>query len=149
MAMRLSSPDFKHQQEIPYRFTCEGDNVNPRLTVENVPAAAESLDLIMNDPDAPGSTFTHWVLFNLDPSVGAIVQSAPPGAIRGQNSAGQLGYYGPCPPGGRHRYVFELYALNRRLDLPEGASAQRLRSTAAEWVIETAQLVGLYQKRLA
>ncbi|RWZ79605.1 MAG: YbhB/YbcL family Raf kinase inhibitor-like protein [Candidatus Chaera renei] len=147
--MKLLSPAFADGQAIPARYSCEGADVNPALIIENVPAGTQSLALIMDDPDAPSGTFTHWAMFNLDPATSLIAENNPPKAARGQNSAEEPGYIGPCPPSGRHRYIFTVYALDRALDLPDGVTADRLRSAMADRTIEQARLTGTYQKSLA
>ena len=125
--MLLTSPSFEDGGMIPKKFTCDGGNINPELIIQNVPAGARSLALIMHDPDAPYPAaprpggFTHWVVWNIPPETTVIKQeSAPPGAREGMNGAGS-GYAGPCPPppSAAHRYQFHLYALDAPIDLPE------------------------------
>src|SRR5687767_795807 len=135
LGLTLTSSDFSHQADIPAKFTCEGDNVNPQLRIDNVPAAAKSLVLIMDDPDAAdepagiGKTFDHWVVFNIDPGTSTIEEnSVPTGALQGSNSSGKASYTGPCPPTFKHKYFFKLYALDAELDLPEGTTKEQVEA---------------------
>ena len=122
MSLTLSSPDFPAHGEIPARFTCEGEEVSPALVWQGVPQAARSLALIVDDPDAPDPrapkrTWVHWVLYNLPPATAGLPRAVAPrdlakGTREGANDWGRTGYGGPCPPIGRHRYFFKLYALD-------------------------------------
>ncbi len=147
--MIITSPSFNDSGEIPRKFSCEGGDINPELQVQNVPAQAQSLALVVHDPDAPREGgFTHWVVWNIDPSTWLIKEeSIPPGAVEGNNDGGRIGYMGPCPPSGAsHRYEFRLYALDGTLDLAEGASAKDLLSAMEGHVIEHTVLTGTYAK---
>ena len=185
--MLITSPSFLNSQPIPKKFTCDGStplvpsdveglttgggNINPELQIPNVPGEAKSLALIVDDPDATGGrTFTHWLLWNIDPKTTLIKEeSKPPGlsadsafvatsakeaapakaeSVEGKTDFGRIGYGGPCPPPGSkpHRYFFKLYALNAVLDLPEGASKTELESEISKHLIEKAELIGLYQR---
>lgn len=144
--MILTSPSFQEGGSIPKKFTCDGGDINPELQIQNVPAGARSLALIMHDPDAPmPGGFTHWVVWNIDPAAPYIKEeSVPPGATEGTNSAGKVGYMGPCPPSGTHHYQFRLYALDTPLELSATTTATALEAEIEKHLLETAELVGLY-----
>jgi Raf kinase inhibitor-like YbhB/YbcL family protein len=146
--MILTSPSFVDGGFIPKKFTCDGGDINPELQIQNVPAGAQSLALILHDPDAPVSGgFTHWVVWNIDPAAPFIKEeSVPPGAREGLNGAGKIGYVGPCPPSGTHHYQFRLYALDSPLDLGVTTTATMLESEIEKHLLETAELVGLYTR---
>lgn len=156
MDFALTSPDFSHQGAIPSRHTCEGSNTSPALAWSGVPAAAKSLVLIVDDPDAPDpaapqTTWVHWLLYNLPVTAsglpsGVKATALPPGTQEGSNDWKRAGYGGPCPPIGRHRYFHKLYALDTVLpDLRHPSKAQ-LESAMRGHVLATAELVGTYQK---
>ena len=151
--MELSSPAFADGETIDKRFTCQGSNHNPPLKITGVPPKSQSLALIMDDPDAatdpngPGHTYDHWVVWNIPPKSDMIGEdSLPPFAIGGLNGSGNPGYTGPCPPTGVHRYFFKLYALDTKLDLPEDAGAEELEDAIGGHVLARTELVGTYQK---
>jgi len=127
MTLSVTSPAFTDGGTIPQQYTCDGDDVSPPLAVRNVPSGAVELALLVEDPDAPGGTFVHWVAWGIDPGQPHIAPGAPtPGS--GKNGFGGTGYRGPYPPAGKpHRYVFTGYALSVRRDLGAGASADALR----------------------
>ncbi|HEU64947.1 MAG: putative lipoprotein LppC [Candidatus Anoxychlamydiales bacterium] len=141
--MKITSV-FKNNEMIPKKFTCQGEDINPKFVFEDIPKEAKSLSLIMDDPDAPNQTFVHWVMYNI-PIVDKIDEDSALG-IEGINSAGSVGYFGPCPPTGTHRYFFKLYAIDSTLDLKKGASKEELEITMKGHIIEKAQLIGLYVK---
>jgi Raf kinase inhibitor-like YbhB/YbcL family protein len=155
--MTLSSPSFAPNAEIPRRHTCEGENVSPALVWSGVPADARTLVLILDDPDAPDpkaprTVFVHWVVYNLPAAVSGLPEGAeaavlPPGARVGTNDWHRASYGGPCPPIGRHRYYFKLYALD--IVLPDGSSANKAAVLEAMrgHVVAEAQLIGTYQKQ--
>lgn len=146
--MNISSPDFGSGNLIPKKYSCQGSNTNPTLTIQNIPKTAKSLVLVVDDPDAPGGTFTHWLVWNIDPSVTEIKEnSVPAGAVQGQNGAGQNHYVGPCPPSGTHRYFFKVYALDTMLELPKTATIDDLSPLLAHDRLDNGQLMGLYQKQ--
>ena len=145
--MKLSSPEFANFEEIPARFTCDGESINPALEIGDVPDNAESLVLVVDDPDAPSGDFVHWVVFNIDPRIEEIPEGeVPPESIQAVTSTGKSGYAGPCPPSGTHRYYFTLYALDAALDLPAFITADQLMHRVKAHIIETAELVGLYSR---
>lgn len=146
--MRISSPAFEPNQMIPAVYTCVGQNINPPLEISDVPQNAESLTLIMDDPDAPAGTFTHWMIWNIPPNTQNIDSAnISPQAIQGVNDSEKAGYTGPCPPNGTHRYFFKLYALNRKLDLTPNVTKQELEREINNSMIVKAELVGLYSKK--
>lgn len=142
--MKLTSKEFLNNQQIPKKFTCQGDDISPGLTIAEIPDGVKRLALIMDDPDAPGGTFVHWVVYNM-PVTERIEEGAAPGTL-GVNDFGKRGYGGPCPPSGTHRYVFKLYALDQDLDLPEGLSKDELEEAMADHVLAHTELIGLYAK---
>ncbi len=145
--MRIKSPAFEENQPIPPIFACDGQNHNPPLELIDVPTNAQSLTLIMDDPDAPTGTFTHWMIWNIPPLTSNIEEkNVPLEAEEGLNSAGHKGYMGPCPPSGTHRYFFKLYALNKKLAISPNISKQELEREIDQALIEKAQFMGLYSK---
>ncbi len=143
--LTITSPEFEENGWIPARFTCEGAGINPAIKIRSVPAEAESLVLLLEDPDAPGGTFDHWVLWDIDVR-GDIEEDSQPG-ISGLNSKGSKGYYPPCPPEGSHRYIFVVFALNKKLDLHEGSSKKQLLESIEGAVIAKGMLTGRYEKQ--
>lgn len=154
MDLRLTSPAFIHLSAIPKRHTCEGEDVSPPLQWSGVPPGTKSLALIVDDPDAPDpaaprTTWVHWVLYNLPASASGLaedIRALPPGTLEGMNDWRRVGYGGPCPPIGRHRYFHKLYALDSVLpDLKRPVKAA-LEKAMAGHVLAHAELVGTYQK---
>ncbi|RJQ37009.1 YbhB/YbcL family Raf kinase inhibitor-like protein [Candidatus Microgenomates bacterium] len=142
--MKITSPAFENNQKIPSVNSCDGKGVNPPLVFEDVPENAKSLALIVEDPDAPGGTFIHWVVFNIDPKVRKIDEgSVPSGAVEGVTSSG-IGFVPPCPPSGTHRYIFKLFALDNTLNLQKGASKEEVEQAMQGHTIEQTELIGLY-----
>lgn len=153
MVLVISSTAFKDGEYIPARHTCKGQNASPPLAFSGIPEKARSLALILDDPDAPQRTFTHWVIFNLPPGSRGLAEGMPTkgqlagSALQGKNDAGSLGYHGPCPPPGKpHRYYFKLYALDRLLDLKAGVGKTDLLRAMEGHVLAEAQLMGLFQR---
>jgi Raf kinase inhibitor-like YbhB/YbcL family protein len=143
----LSSPDFAAGSLIPSRFTCQGENLPPTLVITGVPAAAQSLVLILDEPDAPSGTFTHWLVWNIPPGTKKLLAGAlPSGALEGVNDFGTRGYSGPCPPSGTHRYFFRLNALDTILRMAAGASRQEINAVIRGHVLSTSTLMGRYAK---
>ncbi|MEJ2728033.1 MAG: YbhB/YbcL family Raf kinase inhibitor-like protein [Deltaproteobacteria bacterium] len=152
MTLEITSSAFSEGEMIPTRFTCDGPDVSPDLTWSGVPGNAQSLSLICDDPDAPVGTWVHWVLFNIPASTGGLPGEISPdatlenGARHGTNDFGRLGYGGPCPPGGTHRYFFKLYALDTELDLESGITKARLLEAMEGHILAEAQLMGKYSR---
>lgn len=134
--------------EIPVRYTCDGENINPPLTISDVPWKTKSLAFIMDDPDAPRGTWVHWVLWNIDPKTKEIPEnSVPQGAVQGMTDFGQSGYGGPCPPDREHRYFFKLYALDIPITLPSSATKQKIEQTIAGHILAQSELIGRYDRK--
>jgi Raf kinase inhibitor-like YbhB/YbcL family protein len=153
MALTVSSSAFKEGDRIPAKYTCQGQDVSPSLAWSEPPAGTQSFALIMDDPDAPGGVFTHWVLFNIPSDSRNLSEAVPTqaelasGALQGKNDFGKTGYGGPCPPPGRpHQYQFTLYALEQPLDLRGGASKNQLLSVMEGHILAQGQLTGTYQR---
>lgn len=146
--MKLTSSAFENNTNIPSKYTCQGDGVNPPLSVHEVPETTQSLALTVNDPDAPGGTWTHWTLWNLPPNTQEIPEAYQTEApvIEGLTSFGNLGYGGPCPPSGRHRYYFKIFALNQSLDLKSGSTIAQLEAAMEGKILASAELMSTYQK---
>lgn len=153
MGFALTSPAFAAGQLIPSAHTCEGSDMSPPLAWSDIPAGTKSLALIVDDPDAPDPaapqrTWVHWVLYNIPASASGLPQgSHPQGALDGTNDWKRSGYGGPCPPIGKHRYFFKLYALDTELPDLHKPTKAALESAMAGHVLARAELVGLYQKR--
>ena len=143
-SLKLTSPAFQNNQSIPVKYTCEGKDINPPLMIEGIPVQTKSLALIMDDPDAPMGTWTHWVVFNI-PVKSEITENSIPGT-QGYNSFGRENYGGPCPPSGTHRYFHTIYALDAMPTLKEGISKKDLQMAMKGHILGEAQLIGLYQK---
>ncbi len=154
MALTLRSPVFEHYGKIPSKYTCDGENINPPLQIEGVPSSAQSLVLLMDDPDIPGfvkekyhiEVWDHWVVFNIPPSVREIQEGKNPQGVLGKNTSGTLGYGGPCPPDREHRYFFRLYALDTLLKFPEGARLRDVEAAMKGHIITQTELIGLYER---
>ena len=150
--MIITSPSFSSGENIPSKFTCEGDpptgGVNPEFEIHFVPEGTKSLALVMDDPDAPGNTFTHWLIWNIDPETERIKQaSKPAGSKEGMNDARKVGYLGPCPPPGKvHHYHIRLFALDVPLDLEEGAEKDKVLVEIKKHTLEKTELVGVYER---
>jgi len=143
--LQIKSPAFANNGKIPAKYTCDGEGINPELSISGVPGNAKSLVLILDDPDAPGGTFNHWVVWNIPPAAGTINEGASGGGTAGVNSGGENGYFGPCPPSGTHRYIFKLYALDTLISLDSGSSSSDAKSSINGHIIAQTQLVGLYR----
>jgi len=147
-ALKISSPAFGQNGHMPVKYTCDGDDVNPPLIIDNVPQDAKSLALIMDDPDAPAGTWVHWVVWNIDPKSKEIKENTvPKGAQQGINDFRMHDYGGPCPPSGTHRYFFKLYALDTYLTLGANTKKADLEKAMKGYVIAESQLVGMYKRK--
>ena len=155
----LSSPAFSHQSDIPAKYTCDGGDHQPALKWTNPPVGTKSYALIMEDPDAPRGTWIHWIIFNIPAGVTEFqenIEYFAQGEKQGMNSweehhieggkRGNVKYGGPCPPNGKHRYLFTLYALDYDLALPEGVRKDDLLKAMEGHILGTAQLIGFYEK---
>ncbi len=144
--LHVSSPAFQHGRSIPRRFSCEGEDVAPELRWDGAPEGTRSFALLVEDPDAPGGTFVHWVVYDLPAEVRGLGEGKlPSGARQGRNGFGKSHYGGPCPPPGpAHHYHFRLFALDRPLDLPAGATDAELRRAMEGHVLGTGELVGTF-----
>jgi Raf kinase inhibitor-like YbhB/YbcL family protein len=142
--MKVSSPSFKHNGFIPSKYTCDGKNVNPSLNLEGVPDNAESLVLIVDDPDAPMGTWVHWVVWNI-PVTEKIDENSVPGT-EGVSTSGDHSYSGPCPPSGTHRYFFKIYALDTKLDIGENSRKENVENAMEGHVVGKGEMIGLYKR---
>ncbi len=143
----LTSSAFSEGGNIPVQFTCSGAGISPPLTWSDAPANTKSFVLIVDDPDAPGGTFTHWVAFDIPATQTEIAQGAKSIGKGGKNGRGQTGYTGPCPPSGTHRYFFTLYALDvATLGLNDGAARAEVESAMKLHTLAITQLMGRYSK---
>lgn len=145
--MKLLSREFKNNQELPSRYTCDGENINPPLEILDVPQAAKSLVLIVTDPDVPSGEWTHWVVWNISPATREIKKdSLPENAVEGITSSGKPGYKGPCPEEGTHVYLFKLYAVDTILPPDENLKKKDIRGMIEGHIIEKTLLKGFYAK---
>jgi Raf kinase inhibitor-like YbhB/YbcL family protein len=146
--MKITSSVFQEGGDIPLKFSRDGQDINPALRIEGTPSSAKSLLLIMDDPDAPVGLFTHWLVWNIDPKTTEIAEkSVPKGAVQGTNDYPTLGYGGPQPPSGTHRYYFRIFALDQTLDLKAGAKRAEVDAAMRGHVIAQGQLMGRYSKK--
>jgi len=151
--MQLESLAFSQHEFIPARYTCDGSDISPPLNWNGVPEGTQSLVLICDDPDAPGGTWVHWVLYDLPAHLEDLPESIPPmeklptGGVHGINDFRKLGYGGPCPPGGTHRYFFKLYALDTLLNLSAGATQAQVETAMQGHILAEAGLMGRYARQ--
>jgi len=150
--LAISSTAFQNGGGIPVRYTCDGEDISPPLQWSHAPEGTQSFALVADDPDAPGGTWAHWVLYNLSSGTLALAEAIPPddvlpdGSMQGRNSWGRLGYSGPRPPSGAHHYYFRLYALDTVLDLGSGATAEQLQRAMEGHILAESGLMGLYSR---
>jgi len=150
--MKLESSAFGTEGTIPIKYSCDGEDVSPPLSWQGAPEGTQSLALICDDPDAPGMTFVHWLIYNIPAEGQQLPENVPnrerleSGALQGENNFGKVGYGGPCPPGGTHRYFFRLYALDGMLDLGAGISRDRLERAMEGHILAQAELMGRYSR---
>lgn len=150
--MKLMSSAFKDGEAIPRGYTCDGANVSPPLEWANAPKSVKTFALVVDDPDAPAGTWVHWVLYNLPGDTIGMTESTPlnptlaDGAMQGTNDFKKIGYGGPCPPSGTHRYFFKLYALDANLSLNPGATKADLEKSMEGHILSQAQLIGTYRR---
>lgn len=141
--IKLTSTEFENNEKIPKKYTCKGQDVNPPLEIEDIPEGTESLVLIVDDPDAPMGTWTHWVLYNIDPK-NKIEENSNPG-LQGFNDFDKKNYGGPCPPSGTHRYFFRLYALDKKIQ-DETGKREDIEKEMQDHIIDKTELIGLFKK---
>lgn len=146
--MKLTSSAFQNNGQLPAKYSCDGEGINPPLEIGETPQNAKSLVLICDDPDAPSGTFIHWLIWNINPQERLILErSVPQGSIQGLTSTGKPGYIGPCPPSGTHRYIFKIYALDCELDLPQNSNKKQIEQAIQNHLIDQAELLGLYSRQ--
>jgi Raf kinase inhibitor-like YbhB/YbcL family protein len=148
MSLQLTSDAFINGQSIPAKYSCIGKNISPALAWTEPPAGTQSFALIVDDPDAPGRTWVHWVLFNIAANTRSLQEgfSADNAIAVGKNSSSQLSYQGPCPPSGTHRYFFKLYALDATLSILPGATKDQLLKEMDGHILVQAELLGTFSK---
>jgi Raf kinase inhibitor-like YbhB/YbcL family protein len=151
--MKITSPAFEEGAMIPSKYTCDGINVSPSLIWSAIPDGTKSFAIICDDPDAPAGTFVHWVIYNLPANIYQLSENLPPlkilpnGARQGRNDFGRIGYGGPCPPGGTHRYFFKIYCLSEELKVEAGITKSELLKTMKGYILAEGQLMGKYKRR--
>ena len=143
--LKVTSIAFEYKEMIPTKYTCDGANVNPPLEIEGIPENAESLVLIVDDPDAPAGTWTHWVVFNITPTK-IIAENSVPG-LQAMNDFKKADYGGPCPPGGTHRYYFKVFALDIKLNKSAGCSRKEVENAINGHVLAQGELIGKYSRK--
>jgi len=152
MDIEIESSAFDNQGMIPERFTCDGEDISPPLSWKNVPEQTKSLAVLCDDPDAPMGTWVHWVIYNLPPETRELKENITPerkmenGGIQGMNDFKKIGYGGPCPPGGTHRYFFKVYALDTEINLDPGATKQQLLTTMEGHILAKGDMMGKYSR---
>jgi len=145
--IQLTSEVFQNNQSIPLKYSCNGENINPPLSIKNIPINTKSLTLIVDDPDAPSGNWTHWLIWNIPSETSHIeTNSLPNDVIQGLNSSKNNKYDGPCPPSGTHRYFFKLYALDTILNLKEDSKKNNLEDAMKGHILGQTTLIGLYSK---
>lgn len=153
IAMQLTSSVFTEGSMVPTRYTCDGQDISPPLDWKEVPSGTKSLALICDDPDAPVGTWVHWVVFNIPPGEAGLAENIQPerefknGMRQGNNDWKKIGYGGPCPPSGTHRYYLKLYALDMTLDLNPGATKDDVLKAMEGHILDEAQLMGKYKRQ--
>jgi len=144
-SLTVKSPAFEHQKTIPSRYTCDGNDINPPLTIAGIPEGTRTLVLIVDDPDAAMGTWDHWVVWNIPPT-DKIEENSVPGT-EGLNSARRNSYSGPCPPSGTHRYFFKVFALDVQLSLSSNSRKKDVENAMKNHILAQGELVGLYSRR--
>lgn len=153
MEIKITSSAFTEGGLLPAKYTCDGTDVSPPLQWDAVPQGTKSIALICDDPDAPMGTWVHWVLFNLPAEAKELTENIPPektlanGARQGTNDFRKIGYGGPCPPSGTHRYFFKIYALDAKVNLEAGANKRQLLKAMEGHILAQGQLIGKYKRR--
>lgn len=153
MEIQISSGAFANEGFIPQKYTCDGENISPPLTWKNIPSGTKSIAIINDDPDAPVGTWVHWVIYNIPPNISGLpegikpIEKLPDGTMQGRNGWGKIGYGGPCPPSGVHRYFFKIYALDKMLDLKPGATKEELLKAMKGHILAEGQFYGKYSRK--
>mgnify|MGYP003807477897 CR=1 FL=1 len=151
--MEITSRAFSQGDMIPPRYTCDGENVSPPIAWKGVPEGTRSITIICEDPDAPMGTFVHWVYYDIPPTAGGLPEGIPcdkrpqAGGVQGINNVPAIGYTGPCPPSGTHRYFFRVYAVDTELGLPPGSTAKEVMGAMDGHLLGMGELMGKYQRR--
>lgn len=150
--IQLTSPAFKPGGVLPRIYTCDGQNISPPLQWANVPKSIKSLAVVCQDPDAPQGTWTHWLMVNIPPHITNLQENIPPqntlpnGATQGLNDFGKIGYGGACPPSGTHRYIFRIYALDSKLNVPAGAAKAQVFAALRSHMVAEGELMSRYSR---
>jgi len=153
MNLKIYSSAFEDGGMIPSKYTCDGADISPPLAWSGLPEGTKSIAIINDDPDAPMGTWVHWVIYNIPPTAQGLgedikrVEKLPDGTLQGKNSWGRIGYGGPCPPGGTHRYFFKIYALDKMLNLKAGATKEELLTAMKGHILAQAQFYGKYSRK--
>lgn len=143
--LKITSHAFKNEGDLPSKYSCDGEGINPPLHIENIPEEAKSLALIVEDPDAPKGVFDHWIVWNIG-LVADIKEGSNPG-VSGDNSAGKSGFHPACPPSGSHRYFFHVFALDSSLDLPAGSGKKDLQTAMDSHIVAKGSIMGRYERK--
>ena len=152
MNLQVESSAFPAGDTIPERYPCDGDDVSPPVSWSELPSGTETLVLIVDDPDAPVGTWVHWLLFNIPSGIRGLEEAVPPTpvveglGVQGNNGWRRLGYGGPCPPSGTHRYYFKVYALDTELDLASSSTKKDLLKAMEGHILAEGQLMGKYKR---
>lgn len=144
--MKITSSAFENDSSIPSKYTCDGENINPPLSISDIPADTKSMVLISDDPDAPAGTWIHWTAWNIPPNTTEIAENSSPPGIQGTTSFNEVGYGGPCPPSGTHRYFFKIYALDTELNLGSEATSKEIEAAMQNHILDSSELIGLYSR---
>ncbi|MCX7880602.1 MAG: YbhB/YbcL family Raf kinase inhibitor-like protein [Ignavibacteria bacterium] len=153
MQIKISSTAFEHEGFIPAKYTCDGENISPPLKWSNPPEGTKSFVIINDDPDAPVGTWVHWVIYNIPPTTTSLpenikpIPKLPDGTLQGKNSWGKIGYGGPCPPSGIHRYFFKIYALNTILEIGSGATKEQVLKAMQGHILAEGSFFGKYKRK--
>jgi len=140
--LTVESPAFQNNADIPKKYTCDGEGINPPISIIEFPEKTKSFAIIVEDPDAPSGTFDHWLVWNIEP--GHDIPENFKEGVGGNNSRHKIGYMGPCPPSGKHRYYFKIYALDITLDLNEGADKKSLMREMDKHILAEGEIMGKY-----
>lgn len=145
--MQLLSPAFKNNDFLPSKYTCDGEGINPALQISGTPNNAQSLVLVVEDPDAPVGTFIHWTVWSFRPDLSEIAENLIPSeVVQGITSLGKTGYVPPCPPSGTHRYIFKIFALDTTLTLSSNANIRQLTEAMKGHILDSGELIGKYKR---